>query len=341
MNTHPSPDEWQRLYAAAAAFNAAQPWEWMAEVDIFGVQNPESGEIGYASVMGALGEHFCLALYLGQQALAGFWQIQMGAEPDPTFILEIPQLQASWEDRGFLYEKDRDVIKALGLKFRGRGVWPLFRAFVPGYLPWFLSDQEARFLTLALEQALVVAPRVKENPSLLAPVQNLIYLVRTPEERKGALVWTDRWIQLKSLAYRFPVVNVDDSAVADLRELPIQEISVEVDLFLLPGAIQERGEPRPYFVYSLLLVESFSGFVLDSGILAPQPTLEAVWMETPLQFLKAVERWGHRPAQVTVRSERLAYLLESAISKLGIDLYVAQSLPALDEARAFLERRFF
>ena len=340
MNAHPSRDEWQRLYEAAAAFKAAQPWEWMADVDVFGVQNPENGEIGYASVMGALGEHFCLALYLGQQGLAGFWSIQMGAEPDPTFILEIPQLQASWEDRGSLREKDRDVIKAMGLKFRGRAAWPLFRAFVPGYLPWFVSDQEARFLTLALEQALVVAPRVKENPSLLAPVLDLLYLVRTPEERGGALVWVDQWTELESLGYRIPVVKVDDSAVADLRQLPIREMTVEVDLFPLPGAFQDKGDPRPYFVYNLLLVESFSGFVLDTGILAPQPTLETVWMETPLQFLKAIGLWGHRPAQVAVRSERLAYLLEPAISKLGIDLYLAESLPAVDEARAFLGERF-
>ena len=43
---------------------------------------------------------------------------------------------------------------------------------------------------------------------------------------------------------------------------------------------------------------------------------------------------------MTVRSQRLAYLLESATSKLGIDLYLALSLPRLDEARAFLEERF-
>jgi len=340
MSAHPSPDEWQRLYEAAAAFKAAKPWEWMAEVDIFGVQDPESGKIGYASVMGALGEHFCLALYRGQEALAGFWLMQKGEEPDPTFILEIPQLQASWEDRGSLDQKDRDVIKAMGLKFRGRGSWPLFRAFVPGYLPWFVSDQEARFLTLALEQTLDVAARVMEDPNLLAPLVDDVYLVRTPEEREGTLGWKDKWIELESLGYPIPVVKVDGSAVADLRQLPIREMTVEADLFPLPGAFPDKRDPRPYFAYNLLLVESTSGFVLDAGLLMPQPTLETVWRETPSQFLKAVDRWGYRPAQVAVRSERLAYLLESATSKLGIDLHLAQSLPGLDEARAFLETRF-
>jgi hypothetical protein len=340
MNTTPSHDEWQRLFAAGAAFKAAQPWEWMAEQDVFGVRNPESGEIGYVGVMGGLGEHFCMALYLGEEALARFWQLQMGEVSDAAFILEIPQLQASWEDRDYLTQKDRDVIKAMGLRFRGRGAWPLFRSFVPGHLPWYVSAQEARFLTFALEQALVVAPRVRENPNLLAPLLDLVYLVRTPEEKGGSLVWRDQWLELESLAYAVPVVPVADSDVADLRQLPMQDISVEVDLFPLTSAIQDEKESRPYFPYSLMLAESSSGFVLGADLLMPQPTLQTVWKETPFHFLKAIERWGYRPAQVRIRSERLVYLLQSPVSELGIDLQIDQSLPAVDEARMFLEETF-
>jgi hypothetical protein len=57
MNTtQPSRDEWRRLYQAAAAFKEAAPWEWMIEDEIFGVQNPESKEVGYCSIMGMAGE---------------------------------------------------------------------------------------------------------------------------------------------------------------------------------------------------------------------------------------------------------------------------------------------
>ncbi len=55
----------------------------MTEVDVFGVQNPETDEIGFVSVMGALGEHLSLALYLGPEGLYSFWGFQQLADSAP------------------------------------------------------------------------------------------------------------------------------------------------------------------------------------------------------------------------------------------------------------------
>jgi hypothetical protein len=62
-------------------------------------------------------------------------------------------------------------------------MWPLFRSYQPGYFPWFLARDEAGFLTLALQQALVVAPQLKENMDLLTPNNEGLYWVRVPEQQ--------------------------------------------------------------------------------------------------------------------------------------------------------------
>lgn len=91
MKSEPSQQEWQRLYEAAVAFKKAAPWEWMEEDELFGVRNPETGEIGWVSIMGQAGEHYALALYLGVEGLHGFWAIHEGGEMlDPTVLFEVP-----------------------------------------------------------------------------------------------------------------------------------------------------------------------------------------------------------------------------------------------------------
>lgn len=42
----PSLEEARRLYQAAMRVKELAPWEWMDEADIFGVQDPETGELG-------------------------------------------------------------------------------------------------------------------------------------------------------------------------------------------------------------------------------------------------------------------------------------------------------
>jgi len=68
----PSPtlNEWRKLYQAAIRIKEIAPWEWMTETDIFGVQDPETDEISFVSIMGMLGEHLSLAVYRGGEGTA-------------------------------------------------------------------------------------------------------------------------------------------------------------------------------------------------------------------------------------------------------------------------------
>lgn len=111
----PSREQWIRIYEAMAKVKDLAPWQWMSETDLFGVQDPETGEVYYVSVMGELGEHFAVAAYPGAEGLNGFWTMNQGIlEQSPEVFVLIPQLQASFEDRSTLSEQDRQLIKALG-----------------------------------------------------------------------------------------------------------------------------------------------------------------------------------------------------------------------------------
>jgi len=114
---------------------------------------------------------------------------ELGFFADPEDLIQIPQLQASFENREQLDKRDREVIKELGLKFGGRNAWPMFRSYHPSFFPWFLDAGEVRFLSLALEQLADVAPRFRENSSLLEPSDGESYLLRAPG--RGERLWED------------------------------------------------------------------------------------------------------------------------------------------------------
>ncbi len=192
--------DWAALYETAIEFKELGCWEWMIDSDLFGVQNPEAGEIGYCCVLGQLGKVMALNVYPGSQGLASYWRLheaseeamEEGAVVGSGAILGSQLcLMASFEDRSELHQNDLAIIRALGLKFRGKKQWPMFRSYRPGFVPWFLTPPEVRFLLVALRQAMEVATRLRDHSDLLDPPDGdtEIYFVRVLE---GG-TWRDRW----------------------------------------------------------------------------------------------------------------------------------------------------
>lgn len=338
----PTLEEWRRLYEAAARIKEIAPWEWLMEDDLFGVQNPETSEFGFVSVMGTLGEHFAISVYLGSEGLYGFWDLEeAGPFGNAEQVLEIPQLQASFEDRNELREQDRDLIKQLGLKFRGRQAWPMFRSFRPGFVPWFLEAAEVRFLTYVLEQTIDVAQRSQTDPALLEPPDDETYLMRVPQPAGTGLVWSDQLMAVPPPQETSISIRMDMQALAALKSAPRGRQTLEADFFMLPMATQEERGARPYYPYMLLVVEQQSGMILGTEMLKPESTLTDMWGLIPLHLVRQLHRIGLVPKEIKVRSPLLLQLVQPLAGELGFKLKQSNKLSKLDSAKEFLFQRFW
>jgi len=322
--------EWADLFDAAIAFKQLKCWEWMDDSHVFGVQNPETSEIGYCCVMGQLGEVLALNVYPGSSGLASYRQMhELARHGSPESALGHHALlntqrcfMASYEDRSELHEKDLRLIRSLGLKFRGKKAWPMFQSYRPGYLPWFLTPPEGRFLTVALQQAIQVAEQTRVNPLLLGALhdEHKKVLVRKLE----AGIWKDVWEYLPE--YEMPpiVPIINDLRLAQLKKANFPRKGTwTTDCIALPMPIQEGT--RPYFPYGFPVLNS-EGILLGMDLLKPGEIESAL----PHTFMDLLEKVKCLPQSLLVGSEQALALLEPIARPLNVPIQRVESLPALE-----------
>jgi len=338
--SQPSINDWQHLYDAASEFKKIKCWEWMLDSNIFGVQNPANGEIAYCCITGNLGEHFDLVLYLGTEGLGIYLKAQSGRAMENPIEMFAGQkcLMASFEDREVLAKEDRDIIKKLELRFRGRNQWPQFRSYLPGYPPWHLTKDEAEYLTAALRQATQISLRFEEDPDILDPPKKDRYLVRVPRKVRNGYEWKDKWLEPEPLEEKPEIV------VPPMDEVRLQRIkkgikrrggSWEIDFFFAPTPVKEGGD-KPYYPYAILCVDSYQGIVLNANMIKPADYM----IEFPNNLMSIIENAQVIPNEVLVKKAEAAKLLDLIASRLGIRLKLEKRLEMLEQAQ-FSMLQFF
>lgn len=320
-------EEWKALYQAAKEFGEIKPWEWMIETDIFGVQNPLTGEIGYCCVMGEMGEVLAMAVYLGTEGLQGYRNIIEGLvepeDPDSMFVQNC--LMVAFEDRDNLEDEDMAFIKKLGLKFRGKRAWPLFSRYEPGYFPSSINIEDVLYLTAVLQQAKDVCLRLKKDEKLLSPPKENFYLVRVPGNDKD--IWQDTWMAPAPFKKTDCHARIDELRIQKIKKIAQPSPAVwEVDFFYAPTPIEAE---RPYYPYAIMIADSGSGFIHDMQLSDRSEYIAAF----PAYFLSCIENNAMAPSEILVRKEETVSLLQPIMMKLGIKLRKVSKLPAIDNAR--------
>jgi hypothetical protein len=88
---------------------------------------------------------------------------------------------------------------------------------MPGFFPWYLNDDEVRFLTVALQQAMDVSLRFKKYPGLLVHPSKDHYFVRVPDKPGDDIIWKDEWLEPSAL-------KMEDAQVIPVEETTLERI---------------------------------------------------------------------------------------------------------------------
>lgn len=331
---HPTLEQWQSLFSATARFKELAPWQWMHESHLFGVQIPGSELVYYCQVLGGMGEHFALSAYRDGPGLSSLWQMVTrpldGPELEPIEILGTQDcLMASFEDRGLLDRHDMEPIKKLGLKYRGRNAWPQFRSYQPYTVPWHLTSEEARHLILCLEQSMVIAERLRQDPALIGELEpEGPYLVRTPIETKAGLQWEDRRKEVLlppvgGVSFAVP----DDDYYEELFEVaePSNDV-LELDYLVMPEGIQEVSGGRPFYPFLVIAAEPRAGVIVNHK-LVPHAEVGAAIVDL---FFETIETLKRIPKCVQAQHPLTLGILEVIAGPMQIDVRETNRLRVLE-----------
>ena len=324
----PSTEQWIELHEAFREYCQAAPWQFFDDTHLVTVEHPSGEDKGYCVVLGSGGMEYGLAMYRGDEGLAGYLALMSGAmELGSLESLDATNaLSAMLADREELSKTERDTIRSLGLRYRGRGRWPLFQAFRPGYLPWRLEDSEAVFLTWAL-RCMTDLTSLVENGELTFDREDNPDMFLTRSLHNGQ--WHNRW---EHILFPMPPPAPNYPDLERLRQLadskPRTDLVWELGIFFLHAPVREERGGRPHFPISAMLVEADSGFVIPELFMGPDPS------DTDRQELlvKLLETLPGLPSEIVVGTPRMAQLTESVTAPLGIALSLDET-PALWSVR--------
>ena len=302
----------------------------MNEENIFGIQDPQTGEIGYCCVIGSLGEVFGLIVYLGSEGLEGFRKLQTRKRPPDSIegLLLHNCLSLTFDDRKYIQKEEHEIIKQLGLNVRGRNAYPIFKNLKPGYLPWFITADEAVYFTHALTQAEEVCLRFKERRTPLDPPASGQYLVRTPELKGAAITWRDQWMTPAPVEPKPLSVSLDELRVQRLKSQDLKMQGVwEFDYAFADIPTRETG--RPFFPCLLIVADHDTGFIFHNHMAPP----DAYPSQFANSFIEGLEKTGFLPMEILVAKDEAKLILEPIASRLGIKLTKVATCKEANRAR--------
>ena len=337
----PTEDQWRDLYAAANAFKSAVCWQWMENGDIFVVQDPLSRQNFFCAIMGNAGMEFGLVAYRGYGGFKLLHRLltvedesdEDALSEDIMFLQD--SLSCTFDDREALGKKDLEVIRRLGLKYRGRGEWPCFRDYTPGMVPWFLTGSQCVTLTHILEQALVVAMECKKagnNDILFGPHDEL--MLRFARKTPDGLKWAARFMEDTEEREESMEIELTDRVLTQkLKKLTVQKRkSWELDRFCLPSPIHDRA--RPFFPQMVAIADHETGKALNAEMVESDAPIQLM----ADQLIDVLLNSGVKPRRILVKQDKLAILLGNFCEQIGIELRLIKVLPRISEMRqVFLE----
>ena len=320
---------WLELYEIAEKIQKIGPWKYLWDMDLLVYLCQPLNEIFYCSVMGHGGMHRAIAIYRGEQ-INGFFELAQNQIPENMLLNYQECLMCNFIGRQETLPKNREIIKELGLSFRG--TWISFESFEKGYEPSPINIKQVKTMIEALKNFYMMFRAIIEQ-GIKADFENGEILARHYDKEKQLFLNYPAPLMLPKKHYN--TIRTDDDFEKDIIKLPQTEMELEYEFInYIPIRIRENKEDdgRYYYPLSRIIAERKSGIVISDDLVDKNKykskrdyVLESV--ELLINYFYKIGR----PKSVYVRDEETKMYLKDVLDKAKIKIIIKPKLKAIDE----------
>jgi hypothetical protein len=320
----------RRLYQLSAAVLDLKPWELLDDHELVLFEDPASKEICYCSILGSLGTLSSVHVYVGAESYRMFRRIlEEDSITGGELYSALKGVSVEFALPGDLTSPDRKLLEAFGYVKRRGGRAPIFRAFRPGYHPWYVTEAEGKLLAHGLEYVLALCREEDESDGIADYWEEegtFPFLSPDPENSDDLVV---RLVSApEPPAVRPQPVHVEEEQVHDiLRRQFSRTGAVEVSHFFTLAQIGHKDE-RKSCTRGVVVCDADSGFAYHVEAGQAGDSTGELFVRALLASMKNAR---FVPREIRVKDADFKIVLGELAAKLDLKLTLKDSLPFADE----------
>lgn len=324
MRVEATLEEWRSLYKIAIKLKELKPWEELYDMDLITIEQLDTDESYMCSIMGKAGECYAIAAYKGVEAINDFFIMANSFEvPGHQLIRYQNNIMCNFGDRSELTTKERNLIKELGLSFRGKNNWIYFRRFERGYAPYMPNREEVIEFTGVLKHVYMAIQELKNG--IKVDFDNQKTLMRKFDMDKNKWITCEEDFTIPCVEYEVPVLK-DQLLLKKLERQYKNDAVLELDTVYLNSSINDKGYDKPIIPVLLMMADASTGMVLSQNMITPDEDLMGNMIGTVINYINQLGK----PEKIVVRDEYIGNILLDICDKIGVDIILSPKLHVID-----------
>lgn len=319
------------LFERAKEFNKIKPWQWLSDVDVFGIKFYDMDEIIFCSVLGNAGELNGMLMYQGVEGFKSFMDV---FEHSYDFEEELIHIQKAiimtFENRRSISNDDYTLIKKSDINFRGNRQWPTFRKYEPGFVPWFVSEQNLKDLPRILKEAYDCCLYFRENMDIV----NMMNLGKCCVKN----IYKDN-------NYEYSIINFDDILDSNKKYKPNSMIHNKLEIKRLKKQCKETemiweidsffhiypidDNEIPFFPAMLFIVETITEKIIGHHLTHPNK----MNFEFQDYLVEMIKKNKILPKKIVLSNRSLWMKITDLMNSLGVKVQFVHKLKRIPKIK--------